>query len=63
MPIYEFACLKCGHTFETLMLKAGEEAECPECGSTELERVMSIFSAAAANTGSNSGCSSSSGFS
>ncbi len=45
MPIYEFACQSCGHRFEELVgshvgVEAAEVA-CPECGSTEIERLLS----------------------
>jgi putative FmdB family regulatory protein len=45
MPIYEFECRPCGHRFEELIgshvgLEAGEVA-CPECGSAELDRLIS----------------------
>lgn len=41
MPLYEYACRKCDHTFETLVLD-GEEVECPECHSDRLERLLSL---------------------
>ncbi len=43
MPIYEFRCLKCGRVFELFQLKSDEKIEmkCPECGSKEIERIMS----------------------
>jgi putative FmdB family regulatory protein len=37
VPIYEFECSKCGAAFEELV-RAGETAPCPECGSMEVER-------------------------
>jgi putative FmdB family regulatory protein len=41
MPMYEYACKKCTHTFETLVFD-GEEVECPECHSVRLERLLSV---------------------
>jgi len=43
MPIYEFRCLKCGHIFEKLFVKADEQVElqCPQCKSDTFERVIS----------------------
>jgi putative FmdB family regulatory protein len=44
MPIYEFRCLRCGHVFELLKLKKGDEEvemKCPECGHKKLERALS----------------------
>ena len=45
VPIYEFACQSCGHRFEELVgshvgVETAEVA-CPECGSTEIERLLS----------------------
>ncbi len=46
MPLYEYKCRKCGKTFEQLrrMQDADRETECPECRSTETERMLSAFS-------------------
>jgi putative FmdB family regulatory protein len=41
MPLYEYTCRSCEHTFETLVFGA-EKAECPECHSTKLEKLMSV---------------------
>jgi putative FmdB family regulatory protein len=41
MPIYEFACEKCHSEFELLM-RGNEQAQCPECGSTEIEKQFSV---------------------
>lgn len=41
MPLYEYACQKCEHTFETLVYE-GDRVECPKCQSVRLERLMSI---------------------
>jgi len=40
VPIYEFSCRACGTRFEELV-RAGETAPCPECGSAEVERRFS----------------------
>jgi putative FmdB family regulatory protein len=41
MPIYEYRCLDCGHTFERLQsLQERPVADCPECGKP-VEKVMS----------------------
>jgi putative FmdB family regulatory protein len=39
MPMYDFECTACGHTFET-MAKYEEVPECPECHKTETKRLM-----------------------
>lgn len=41
MPMYEYACQKCEHQFETLVFN-GEQVECPECHSQKLERLLSV---------------------
>ena len=45
MPIYEYRCEKCQHVFEKLTFKGDEEEiQCPECGKTEVARVLSATS-------------------
>ena len=41
MPLYEYACQECEHTFETLVFD-GEAVECPECHGGRLERLWSV---------------------
>ena len=43
MPIYEFRCLNCNEINEFLFVTSNDAKEmaCPQCGSLELERVMS----------------------
>ncbi|NWF52189.1 MAG: zinc ribbon domain-containing protein [Nitrospirae bacterium] len=44
MPIYEFRCVRCGHVFELLKLKKGDEEvvmRCPKCKSQNVERALS----------------------
>jgi putative FmdB family regulatory protein len=41
MPLYEYACHDCQHTFEELVF--GEEGvECPECLGKRVERLLSV---------------------
>jgi putative FmdB family regulatory protein len=43
MPIYEYECIACGHSFERIM-KVGEEAPpCPACGAARAERRVAAF--------------------
>ena len=49
MPIYEYHCEPCDHTFETLIRSAGDLAHCPRCGSLEVAKQLSV--PAAAQTG------------
>lgn len=41
MPMYEYTCQGCEHTFEALVFD-GDEVECPQCHSTALERLLSV---------------------
>ncbi len=64
MPLYDFICRSCGREFETLVMGSSRPA-CPECGSEDLQKQMSVFArkskgGSGAGSGSNcSGCSSS----
>lgn len=42
MPIYEYACNKCGHVFDVLQ-KISDPApgECPACGAPDVRRLLS----------------------
>ncbi|MEA1868176.1 MAG: zinc ribbon domain-containing protein [Thermodesulfobacteriota bacterium] len=46
MPIYEYTCKKCNRIFESLVLSSRDikEIHCPECGSGEVEKMLSSFS-------------------
>jgi putative FmdB family regulatory protein len=54
MPLYDFRCRACRHTFEALV-RAGTggpdgggfapPSECPKCGAADLERLPSVFAA------------------
>lgn len=55
MPMYEYACKKCDHTFETLVF--GDEAiACPECENEDLERLLSLPGLAQVAPSSGGGC-------
>ncbi len=41
MPLYEFACQKCEHTFEELVFD-GDEVCCPQCHATKVEKLLSV---------------------
>ena len=42
MPIFEFECRSCGHSFEQLIIHS-TTAECPSCHGRDLERLVSMF--------------------
>lgn len=42
MPVYEYECRDCGKKVE-LLVKRGEKAHCPHCGSSKLKKLISTF--------------------
>ena len=66
MPIYEYRCASCDHSFEAFV-RPSDAAECPHCHSLKLTRELSTFAArsngdstaaaasAIANSGTNGG--------
>ncbi|MEX2527145.1 MAG: zinc ribbon domain-containing protein [Gemmatimonadota bacterium] len=42
MPIYEYECQDCKHTFEALIRGKDAPAGCPNCSGNRLERLVSI---------------------
>lgn len=57
MPIYEYACKKCGKLFEELVFSASDESEvvCPDCGAAKPERCLSACAAVIAGEGGGAG--------
>jgi len=43
MPIYEYRCDACGDEFEELVFSSTATVPCPECGSEEVSRKLSVF--------------------
>ena len=41
MPLYEYRCRDCGAMTEKLVLGSEEKVDCPECGSKNMEKVLS----------------------
>ena len=41
MPIYEYKCRGCDTEFEELV-KIGETPDCPSCGGSDLEKLVSL---------------------
>ena len=41
MPIYDFECRECGKVSEIFIREAGQGACCPDCGSNNMERLIS----------------------
>jgi putative FmdB family regulatory protein len=42
MPIFEYVCRDCRHTFETLV-QGGRQPACPACSSQVLDKQLSVF--------------------
>ncbi|MHB1133768.1 MAG: FmdB family zinc ribbon protein [Chloroflexota bacterium] len=53
MPLYEYKCANCGTQFERLVRMAGADGqvECPNCGSAEAKRLVSLFGWSGATAG------------
>ena len=52
MPIYEFHCEKCEGDSEILVRSSDwKGTKCPHCGSTKLEKKLSVFASANAESG------------
>ena len=41
MPLYEYTCQQCRHSFEALVFN-GEDVQCPECQTERVERQLSL---------------------
>jgi putative FmdB family regulatory protein len=42
MPLYEYVCRECDHSFESLVFGAGDDASCPKCESRKVEKQLSL---------------------
>lgn len=60
MPLFEYQCLGCGHSFEvfTQRREGTVTPACPACGKPRVERVLSSFSG---KTSGGAGCTTSGG--
>jgi len=57
MPIYEYQCRKCGHTFDHLARTLTDTAKtCPKCGARNPAKQVSTFSASVAEGSAGSSC-------
>ncbi len=57
MPIFEYCCMSCGSHFEKLRKATEMELiECPECGSAEVKKEMSVFSSSVGASSTGNGC-------
>ncbi|MBI9110551.1 FmdB family zinc ribbon protein [Maridesulfovibrio ferrireducens] len=44
MPIFEYICLECGKIYEEISSSDANEGECPSCGKTTREKLISSTS-------------------
>jgi putative FmdB family regulatory protein len=57
MPIYEFHCAKCGRESEVLVRSTDwAGTKCPRCGSSKLEKKLSVFASGSAAEPADAGC-------
>lgn len=66
MRLYEFRCAKCSYEFEDLVRSDHGPVTCPQCGSTQTERLVSAVrrqGGRAESTAGASSCAAPSGFS
>ncbi len=41
MPLYDYLCLDCKKVSEILVTSSAEEPSCPDCGSSNLKKMLS----------------------
>lgn len=57
MPIYEFHCEKCDSDSEILVRSSNwKGAKCPHCGSTKLEKKLSVFASSSSASSAADAC-------
>jgi len=49
MPLYEYTCRGCSHTFEALV-RDSKTPVCPSCQSADVERLVSLFAVSSDST-------------
>lgn len=49
MPLFEYRCLGCDSQFE-LLIRGSAVPVCPSCGSTSLEKMLSLFAVSSDGT-------------
>lgn len=57
MPIFEFVCGKCGKEFERLVFSSElNPPNCPDCDSSDVTKILSVFSSSSIERGLGSSC-------
>lgn len=49
MPLFEYRCAPCDTQFE-LLIRGADVPTCPSCGTTSLERILSLFAVSTPGT-------------
>jgi putative FmdB family regulatory protein len=44
MPLYDFHCENCGSVSELLVTVSSDQPQCPSCGSSKLQKLISAHS-------------------
>jgi putative FmdB family regulatory protein len=57
MPVYEYRCTECGEKFEKLVRSFTQQVipTCPKCGSTGVNKAVSLFGVGGADNTSTAG--------
>jgi putative FmdB family regulatory protein len=42
--MYDYSCGQCGRRFEELVTNSSQKVVCPDCGSEDVEKEISLFS-------------------
>ena len=53
MPIFRYKCLECQAEFELLLPRFDSPAECPGCGSEQLEKQLNLIGAISSKSKNN----------
>jgi putative FmdB family regulatory protein len=58
MPLYEYACPSCGDRFDRLQGYSDPGPACPSCGSSQVNRLISLISGltGSSSNGGSAGC-------
>lgn len=57
MPVFEYKCSKCGHVTEVLERpNTTEKHSCEECGSRQMEKLLSAFGVGKGKSSSAGSC-------
>ena len=51
MPIFEYICKECGHSFERIVPRHDSKTDCVHCHSSNIEKQLSVFAVAGPSDG------------